>query len=156
MYLLVQELNVKYQEDGFAVDVAESHPLYEQIREMVRKLVAGEVPRSKEEAIEAMRAGHVQRHATRLYAEVPAHTRYELHKLSDGHSRGQVELEGILKINAHQLRARHAGLAKVCKRLGLRYPIASTGVDRDDRRFTLDPMFAEMIRDVAASEFGTT
>jgi hypothetical protein len=55
------------------------------------------------------------------------------------------ELEAIVKMSPSQLRARHAGLAKVCKRLGIAYPIQQQGISRETRRFWLDEGFADAV-----------
>jgi hypothetical protein len=57
----------------------------------------------------------------------------------------QAEIERRLDVSAVTLRGRQGGLARVAKRLGVEYPIASVGGRRDTRRFSLDADVARQI-----------
>ncbi|HVV16727.1 MAG TPA: hypothetical protein VHH90_05930 [Polyangia bacterium] len=49
----------------------------------------------------------------------------------------QPELEQLVGISAVTLRGRNGGLARLAKRVGVEYPILSTGGRRSSRRFSL-------------------
>lgn len=49
----------------------------------------------------------------------------------------QIDLEKQLGLTGIELRGRNGGLAKIAKRLGVEYPIQSSGTHRKARRFRL-------------------
>jgi hypothetical protein len=62
--------------------------------------------------------------------------------------RGEVSqpaLEQALGLSGVGLRGRTAGLAKICKRLGIVYPIVSVGSHRESRRFSLITAFRQAV-----------
>lgn len=57
----------------------------------------------------------------------------------------QTDLEEKLGLTGIDLRGRHGGLAKIAKRLGVEYPIRSTGTHREARRFSLTTEVARRV-----------
>jgi hypothetical protein len=49
----------------------------------------------------------------------------------------QPVLERAVDVDAMELRGRHSGLARLCKRISVEYPIVSVGGRRESRRFSL-------------------
>jgi hypothetical protein len=61
----------------------------------------------------------------------------------------QEDLETKLGIGWEDLRGRNIGLSRICSRLDVEYPIRSTGYNRDNRRFYLDPDVAKTVLDLS-------
>jgi hypothetical protein len=57
----------------------------------------------------------------------------------------QVALEEALGVTGVGLRGLTTGLAKICRRLGVDYPIRSVGSHRPTRRFSLVPHFRQAV-----------
>ncbi len=63
----------------------------------------------------------------------------------------QADLERVLGLDGVGLRGRHAGIAKIAKRVGVEYPIKSVGARREVRSFSLATSVAREVLKLSAT-----
>lgn len=151
---------MRYEEPGLTIQIDESHHAFVQARALVMHCIeersAGREPEtgpaSPQNGAEELRRKKVLDEITRLWSECGPNQRLELTTLAERGELRQAEVEAILHISPSKLRAWHAGLAKICKRIGWYYPIRTVGRARDVRRFSLDPKFAELFLEIARKQ----
>lgn len=140
---------MKYEEPGFRVEVLETHPAFGEIRGLVQRLLAASVPGVRESLPDKPSENggddgtYSREDFERLVDDSKvAQGRYldEFKYLADGAMK-QLDLEKKLRLDKMEFRALHIGLAKICKRLRVPYPLVSAGTARADRHFGLQPDF---------------
>lgn len=149
----------EYSDEAISIRVHEEHPLFDLVKSFakgvkrqtraertVRKGKKRKLPR--ENRLHRRRARANQRDARKLWRHIGDDHEKVILALSSNGEMLQSELEAILGSGWEKLRGVLGGLAKVCKRRGIRYPIQkSTGAD-GDTVYSLSPDFAQAFQDL--------
>jgi hypothetical protein len=84
---------------------------------------------------------------SRLWRECSPKHRDVLVAIATAGELSQPELErGLPRLkDAYELRGRHAGIARIAKRVGVSYPIRKAGSHRDTRQFSMEERIRKRI-----------
>ena len=143
-----------FSDDGIHIECDDSHPAISVVQELIVRLNNGDFARPakavngvKTKVKPSARVIRERRHqsemvvqANKLYPATGENHDKVLHALA---SKGSISKERLMEslgedTDTAKLRGVLAGLSKVCKGLGIQYPII-----KRDGRYSLEPMFAE-------------